>query len=84
MVLRPVERKMLIEKIHEEIRHFGAMWTHIEVRKRFFWHDKTKVVKKFIEACEKCQLARQSGNMRSGDEKYSHMQFVLSCCTRHY
>jgi len=27
---------MLIEKIHEEIEHFGAMWTLAEVKKRFF------------------------------------------------
>jgi len=43
VVPRPAERKMLIEKIHEEIRHFGATWTLVEVKKRFFWHDRTKV-----------------------------------------
>jgi hypothetical protein len=51
VVLRPAECKMLIEKIHE---HFGAMQTLIKVKKRFFWHDRIKVVKKFIKACEKC------------------------------
>jgi hypothetical protein len=44
---------MLIEKIHEEIGHFGEMWTLVEVKKRFFWHDKIKSVKKFIKICEK-------------------------------
>jgi hypothetical protein len=56
---------MLIEKIHEEIRHFGAMQTFVEVKKRFFWHDRTKVVKKFISACDKNQLAKQYVNMKS-------------------
>jgi hypothetical protein len=67
---------MLIENIHEEIKHFGAMWTLAQIRKRFFWHDKTKVVKKFIRACEKCHLARQSKNMRSGIE---HMKRIPIC-----
>jgi hypothetical protein len=45
---------MLIEKIHEEIGYFGEMQTFAEVKKRFFWHDRTKFVKKFIRTCEKC------------------------------
>jgi hypothetical protein len=45
---------MLIEKIHEEIGHFGAMRTFTEVKKRFFWHDRIVAVKKFISVCDKC------------------------------
>jgi transposase InsO family protein len=60
---------MLIEKIHEEIGHFGEMRTLVEVKKRFFWHDKIEFIKKFIKTCEKCQLAKQSGNMRSSIEE---------------
>ncbi len=52
VVPRLAKRRMLIEKIHEQIGHFGAMQTLAEVKKRFFWHDKIKVVKKFIRACE--------------------------------
>jgi hypothetical protein len=54
---------MLIEKIHEE------MQTLAEVNRRFFWHDKTKSVKKFVTICENCQLTKQSGNMRFGIKK---------------
>jgi hypothetical protein len=54
VILRPTKRRMLIEKIHEKIGHFGEMRTLAEVKKRFFWHDKTKFVKKFIKICEKC------------------------------
>ncbi len=39
------------------------------MKKRVFWHDKTKAIKKIIRACEKCQLARQTGNMRSSIEE---------------
>lgn len=58
VVLRLVEWRMLIKKIHEEIGHFGEMWTFTEVKKRFFWHDKIESVKKFIRIREKCQLAK--------------------------
>jgi hypothetical protein len=39
VVPRHVERIILIENIHEEIVHFGEMWTLTKVKKRFFWHD---------------------------------------------
>ncbi len=54
VVPRPIKQRMLIEKIHEKIGHFGEMWTLVEVKKRFFSHDKTKSIKKFIKICEKC------------------------------
>jgi hypothetical protein len=44
---------MLIEKTHEEIGHFGEMWTHTEVKKRLYWHDKIESIKKFMKTCEK-------------------------------
>jgi hypothetical protein len=66
VVRRPLEHRMLLEKIHEKIRHFGAMQTLVEVLKRFFWHAKTKAIKKFIRDCENCQLTKQSRNMRFG------------------
>ncbi len=58
VILRLVECRMLIKKIHEEIRHFRAMRTLAEVKKRFFWHDRTEAIKKFISAYDKCWLAR--------------------------
>jgi len=36
VVFRPAKYRMLIEKIHEEIGHFGAMQTLVEIKKRFF------------------------------------------------
>ncbi len=52
------------------------MRTLVEVKKRFFWHDKIESIKKFIKICEKCQLAKQSRNMRFGIEK---MKNILVC-----
>jgi hypothetical protein len=54
MVLRLAKWRMLIEKIHEEIGDFGEMWTYIEVKKKFYWHEKIESVKKFIKTCEMC------------------------------
>jgi hypothetical protein len=59
------KKRMLIEKIHKEIGHFGEMRTLVKVKKRFLWHDITEFVKKFIKICEKCQLVEQSENMKS-------------------
>jgi hypothetical protein len=68
VVPRPAEWRMLIEKIHEDIGHFGEM-PLAEVKKRFFWHDRIEYVKKLVKICEKCQLAMQHGNMTSGIEE---------------
>jgi hypothetical protein len=56
---------MLIEKIHEKIGRFREMQTLDKVKKQFFWHDKIEYVRIFVKICEKCQLARESRNMRS-------------------
>ncbi len=39
VVLKPKEKRIVIEKIHEEIGHFGELWTLVEVKKHFFQHD---------------------------------------------
>jgi hypothetical protein len=77
---------MLIEKIHEEIGHFGEMQRLDEEKKRFFWHDRTESIKKFIRVCEKCQLVRQSGNMRFGIKEMKNIpicDLFLLCCNGH-
>jgi hypothetical protein len=67
---------MLIEKIHEEIGHFGEVHTLVKVKKYFFWHYIIEYVKRFVKICEKCQLTRESKNMRSNIEK---MKNILIC-----
>ncbi len=67
---------MLIEKIHEEIGHFGEVQTLAKVKKQFFWHDKIEYVKRFVKICEKCQLAKESRNMKSIIEK---MKSITIC-----
>jgi hypothetical protein len=70
MVFKPKEIRIVIEKIHEEIRHFGELWTLVEVKKHFFWHDIIESVRAFVKACDKiCQLAKQFDNMKSRIDK---------------
>ncbi len=58
VILKLVERKSLIKKVHQEIGHFGEMKTLAEIKKWFFWHDRTKFVKTFVKSCEKCQMVK--------------------------
>jgi hypothetical protein len=49
------------------------MKTLAKIKKRFFWHDKIEFVKSFVKSCEKCQIAKQFGNMRSGIEEMKNI-----------
>jgi hypothetical protein len=53
IVLKLVERKSLSKKVNKEIGHFGEMRTLAEIKKHFFWHDKIKLFKSFVNNCEK-------------------------------
>ncbi len=37
------ERKEVIEKMHNEIRHFGKLETLIEAKRIFFWYEKIRL-----------------------------------------
>jgi uncharacterized protein YcfL len=43
------ERKVPVKNIHEEIGHFNKRKTLVEVKKRFFWHDKTKTMRTVVK-----------------------------------
>jgi hypothetical protein len=71
---------MLIEKILEETGHFGEVRTLDEIKKRFFWHNKNDSVKKIVKICEKCQLAKQSRNMKSSIEEMKSIPICNGHC----
>jgi hypothetical protein len=58
----------IIKMMHKEIGHFGEVKTFFEIKQQFFWHDKLDSVKKKFKACNKCQLAKQTGNLKFGVE----------------
>ncbi len=43
-----------IHNIHKEIRHFSEQRTLVEVKKRYFWHNKTEFVRKVVRTCKRC------------------------------
>jgi hypothetical protein len=69
LVPKPEERVSLVRRMHEDLGHFRKQRTLAEVRRRYFWHNRTADVKAVIRGCQQCQLARSSGSIRSGDEQ---------------
>jgi len=55
--------------MHEDLGHFGEQRTLAEVRRRYFWHNRTEEMKAVVRGCQQCQLVRSSGSIRSGDEQ---------------
>ncbi len=68
-VPKPEERTPLVIQIHEDLGHSGEERTLAEVCRRYFWHNRTKDVKAVVRICQKCQMVRRTGNVRSEDEE---------------
>jgi hypothetical protein len=67
LVPRPEERMSLVRQMHEDLGHFGEQRTLAEIRRRYFWHNRTTDVKTVVKGCQQCQLVRSSGSIRFGD-----------------
>jgi hypothetical protein len=46
VVPKPKEREGIVNNIHAEIGHFSEQRILAGVKKKYFWHDKTKFVRK--------------------------------------
>jgi hypothetical protein len=66
---RSEERVSPVRQMHEDLGHFGEQRTLVEVRRKYFWHNRTEEVKAVVKGCQQCQLVRSSGSIRSGDEQ---------------
>jgi hypothetical protein len=66
MVPKPQEKHVLVMSIHKEIGHFNEGRTLVEVKKRFFWHDKTKSMRMVVK---RYQLAKSSKSIKSSIEE---------------
>jgi len=51
LVPKPEERVSLVRRMHEDLGHFGEQRTLAEVRRRYFWHNRTEDVKAVIRGC---------------------------------
>jgi hypothetical protein len=69
LVPKPEERTSLVKQMHEDLGHFGEQRTLAEIRRRYFWHSRTTDVKAMVRGCQQCQLVKNSGSIRSGDEQ---------------
>jgi hypothetical protein len=76
LVPKPEERVSLVKRMHEDLGHFGEQRMLAEIRRRYFWHNRTADVKAVIRGCQQCQLVRSSGSIRSGDEQ---LKSILVC-----
>jgi hypothetical protein len=55
--------------MHEDLGHFGEQRTLAEIRRKYFWHHRIEDVKAVVRSCQQCQLVRNKGSIRSGDEQ---------------
>jgi hypothetical protein len=46
------ERVSLVRQMHEDLGHFGEQQTLAEVRRRYFWHNRTEDVKAVVRGCQ--------------------------------
>jgi hypothetical protein len=64
------EKHVLVKNIHEEIGHLSEGRTLAKVKKRFFFgmteHNHVRMV---VRQCQRCQLAKSSGNIKFGIEE---------------
>jgi hypothetical protein len=51
VVPKPKERHVLVKNVQEEIGHFSEGKTFVEVKNRFFWHDRTKSLRMVVRQC---------------------------------
>jgi hypothetical protein len=58
VVSKPKDNFLIMKNMHNEIMHFGEARMFVEIKKRFFWHDRIVLVKKFVKVCDRCQLAK--------------------------
>ncbi|CAK9856566.1 unnamed protein product [Sphagnum jensenii] len=52
LVPRPEERLPLVTQMHEDIGHFDEHRTLAEIRRRYFWHNRTTDVKAMVRECQ--------------------------------
>jgi len=54
LVPKPEEKVSLVRRMHEDLGHFGEQRTLVEVRRRYFWHNRTEDVKAVVRGCQHC------------------------------
>jgi hypothetical protein len=55
VIIRPSERKKIIQEAHCEIGHRGAEGTYARIQRLFYWPKMYKDVKELVQKCDLCQ-----------------------------
>ncbi len=63
------ERMGLVSQMHEDLGHFGEQRTLAEICRRYFWYNRTECVKTVLKMCQPCQMVKNEGSIRFGDEQ---------------
>ncbi len=63
------ERMGLVNQMHEDLGHFGEQRTLAEICRRYFWYNRTECVKTVVKMCQPCQMVKNEGSIRFGDEQ---------------
>jgi hypothetical protein len=71
--VRSASRKVLIKNIHEEIGQFSERRTLVEVKKRFFWHDRSESMRMLVRQCQHYRLAKSLENIKSSIEEMKNV-----------
>lgn len=74
MVPKPKKKEKIVNDIHAKIGHFNEQKTLAEVKRRYFWHDRTKS-EKLVQECKQCQLVKKFGSIQFGIEKLKNISF---------
>ncbi len=68
-VPKPEDRLKLVTQMHEDLGHFGEQRTLAKICHRYFWNNRIECVKAIVKTCRQCQLVKNEGSIRSGDER---------------
>ena len=74
-VVKETDKEAILFRIHSHatIRHFGAENTIQKIKKRFWWYDMNKDIKKYVETCDTCQ---RRGKPRVREELHPILTFI--------
>ena len=59
------ERPLIIQKLHDELGHWGVQKTLYLVAKTYFWSGMSNDVKEYVAKCAACQKEKASFKLRT-------------------
>ena len=78
---RKLRKQALLDLHDNELGggHLGELKTFLKVRKRFFWPNCERTVRKYVKNCEKCQLNKEEKQLTKGLMKPMEINEIFEC-----